>query len=484
MDYRNKYIKYKRKYIKLKTENQSGGKTIILKIPAGEGNNITITYNATYLDNTTKFYTLIKDFSIKYNDTDINLLYRSFIINTQFFIKKLFNKSEDKEDKLRNLGLRSANKYLFENCEKNKLAENNYEIGYNKNGEKLKEGKPNNHKDAKIFIESYYRKNICIHIQNSVLQKSEISYYHNIIKLYIELAIIHNYNKIELYKHIELTTVGADIEKINKKYFEIYKNIPKYIESNIDLNKIDLFINDEKKDITNKKIIFDSGNSGTTLIKKTMLKYLGIYREDGTIEPKYNNIVFQNFIKINSVGVNDKEGDHINPIKSNLIMINFKFTDKKLNNDKTYIIFCFETDTLPVDILLGQDTMQQLYEDGYSIKWKKTDEFDDKNLYIKSYNNLESNFSTIIETDYNRLTNIQKLEIFKSTNNFLNGKYFEIIGMTPDRINLFKEKLGIFYKKLKKNKRDLDDFFDKFYIEFGFNDRQAAIDLIINDIFA
>jgi hypothetical protein len=154
------------------------------------------------------------------------------------------------------------------------------------------------------------------------------------MKLYIELAIIHNYNKIELNKHKELNIAGADIDKINKKYFEIYKNIPKYIESDIDLTKINLFVNGENKDISGKKIVFDSGNSNFTLIKKEMLIHLGIYLSDETINPKYNNIVFQNFIILQTVGVNDKDKDtHINPKKSNLIMLSLQFTDKKLIND-------------------------------------------------------------------------------------------------------------------------------------------------------
>jgi len=483
MEYRIKYLKYKNKYIKLKTKNQFGGANIILKIPAGDTNNITISFDVRYDDEATKFYVIISNFNIKYNNTDINLLYKSFIINSKFFIDKLNIASDQK--KLNNLGSRSLNKFSFENCEENKLAENNYEIVYNKITEKIKVGIPNHHKDAKKYIESYYRKNICIHVENSSLQKSDISYYHNIMKLYIELAIIHNYNKIELNKHKELNIAGADIDKINKKYFEIYKNIPKYIESDIDLTKINLFVNGENKDISGKKIVFDSGNSNFTLIKKEMLIHLGIYLSDETINPKYNNIVFQNFIILQTVGVNDKDKDtHINPKKSNLIMLSLQFTDKKLINDKTYNIFCFVMDELPVDILLGQNTMQQLYEDGYSIKWRKSDQVNDKKIYIKEYLDFESNFQKFNTKKYEHLTPKMQDFIAKNIKNFLTGKYFEITGMTIDRINLFKENIKIFFKELEKNTSNLNSFFNIYYKYFDFDNEKNAIDLIVKDIFA
>jgi hypothetical protein len=457
MNYYDKYIKYKKKYVKLK--KSYGGNYELENYEINTSNNNIIKISYAY--NTFKNYIKIKNFTIHYNDIKIDTLHKKFMVNKTFFKNELNIKNKIKE-----LGKYSNNKYNFDECE-NTITPLEYLA--------IK-----NNTDVKTFIESYFRKNICIITQDDELLNSELVYYHEIIKLYVSLCIIHNYNKIELMKYnkLKLNPTDTQIIKINKKYDKIYKNIPKYIESDIAHDKISFNVNGSEILLASKnngidgnelKVIFDTGNSSISLISYKMLKYLGIYDDNNKPKPEMiNKCVFLNFGRTLIHGLSYT---HHAVIKTELILLKYKFTDPKLKNDKEYKIVCFPIDK--PDMLLGQNTMYQLYEDGYSIKWYNNREKGEKKRedYKQLFNELINDKSIIDDLLNGKVMTHQNIiDVCRIIIDICMGMFFDISDVNSSDIIHMRQKLNKFYKFINdptklnpKNKDYIYSIFENMY---------------------
>ena len=102
MSFYDKYLKYKNKYIQLKTEydNQLGGEkktyTKLLNPTDSIENQITISYK--YDDPISSYLIVINDFSIKIGTSDIPFLYKNFMVNEDFFYEYLDLKETNTEN--------------------------------------------------------------------------------------------------------------------------------------------------------------------------------------------------------------------------------------------------------------------------------------------------------------------------------------------------------------------------------------------------
>ena len=457
MDYQQKYIKYKNKYEYLKnfkylneninflTNDFVGGADtdceIVLDDPTST---LCIIISYSYSDQGPN-HKIIKNFKIvlhnKTNNTkeEAKLTFELFFVNNDFFENEI--NIEHNMVKKTELFKKKTTKYDFIKCENLNIPNNYFKI--------------NNDSDVKTFIVSYFKKNMCIINQSTKIFTSTLQHYHNLLELYITLCIIHQYNKIELVKF--------NSQNQGNRYNEIYKHIPKYIESDIDNNKIEFLVDNNKFiDVTqningingnNLKIIFDSGNASITLISSNFLKYLCYLDIAGNVNLSLKNKLYlEKFYKPGVCGIGGSTADAV----TNLYLLKFKFIDQKLNNEKVYSIYAFECNNPTYDLLLGQNTMSQLYDDGYSIKWHLT-----ISKGKRIIDDTLINYNRIINNDHtffiNRIPNhiiFQSLLInehqiiIKIINNFKIGLYFERLSITD--IRNIKTKLKSIYVYIKQ----------------------------------
>jgi len=442
MEYFDKYQKYKNKYLELKYKQIGGAKTPYqFSIPLQSGKVIVISYE---YDTRDRFLYTIYNFKICINDNDINLVNRNFMIN-KFFFDDYLNPTHQM---IQNYSIESPEPFNFDNCELINTPFTTIQYFRVINGDVREDN------CIRKFIESYFRKNFCIVIQNQSIMTTELVCYHNIMKLYIMLTIIHNYFKIEQTKLNDRDT---------QKYEKIYKNIPKYIESNIGHEKI-LFLVDNIMipmnrnrngiDGTTLEIVFDSGNSYRTLVGTRFLQYLGYYDAHGEPKQQYkNNLIFNKFLK-NMTGVTGTTDIG----ETDLILLSFKFDDPKLNNDKIYNITCYISDSSTYDILFGQDTIQELYEDGYSLKYhepkavgvKKIKE--NQGLFKKLQVPFNTNIMSKVLDDWAKGTySTTDLEtVVDMIHIFITGNSFEKSNIRTAEIIMIKENICLFIQKLSK----------------------------------
>jgi hypothetical protein len=315
MEYFDKYQKYKNKYLELKYKQIGGAKTPYqFSIPLQSGKVIVISYE---YDTRDRFLYTIYNFKICINDNDINLVNRNFMIN-KFFFNDYLNPNHQI---IQNYSIESPEPFNFDNCDNINTPFTTIKYF------RITNSDINEDNCIKKFIESYFRKNICIVIQNQSIMTTELVCYPNIMKLYIMLTIIHNYFKIEHTKLIDLN---------EQKYIKIYKSIPKYLESDIGNEKILFFVNNIAVPMTNIingidgstiNMVFDSGNANRTFVSVKFLQYLGYYNANGLPNKQYvNNVIFEKFIiAVRGVGGGSEFGE------TNLVLLSFKFNDQKLN---------------------------------------------------------------------------------------------------------------------------------------------------------
>lgn len=457
MEYFDKYQKYKNKYLELKYK-QSGGAKIPHEVcfPTLTTPSVEISISFEYDCLADEFIYNIYNFKIRIGTNDIRLVNQNFRINKYFFNKYLKNPSSAVIDKYRK---KEKTKFNFDNCE---ILNTPFTSAENF---RVVDSDENEDNCIKRFIESYFRKNICIIIQNQTIMTQSIVYFHGLMTLYIMLTIIHNYFKIEETKLRDL-----DVEK----YQKIYKSIPKYIESNIDNHNI-LFrsdnnsfinLNEDRNGINNLKIIFDTGNSTNTFVSPRFMIYLGYYNADGTPKRQYmNNQIFEKFL-YNIQGVTGNESGI-----SKLVFLSFKFNDPRLDNDKIYNINCIIKDNATTDILLGQTTMQQLYDDGYSIKWYKSANLgktfrSTKSIIYDEFKNVnfdDTIFYKLLERR-NSGEEIQELlpsleTIVDTTISFIQGNYFEINNIRPIDLIRIKENICLFLIEINTRYRSIKSTF-------------------------
>ena len=457
MEYFHKYQKYKNKYLELKYKQIGGAKTPYqFSIPLQSGKVIVISYE---YDTRDRFLYTIYNFKICINDNDINLINRNFIIN-KFFFDDYLNPTPQM---IQNYSIESPEPFNFDNCD-------NINTPFTtRKYFRITNSDINEDDCIKKFIESYFRKNICIVIQNQSIMTTELVCYPNIMKLYILLTIIHNYFKIE---HTKLTDLNE------QKYIKIYKSIPKYLESDIGNEKISFFVNNIAVLMTNNrygidgtklKIVFDSGNSNRTLVSVKFLQYLGYYDASGEPNQQYiNNVIFQKFmIAVKGVGSGLEIGE------TNLVLLSFKFNDQKLNNDKTYNITSVITNGAVADLLLGQDTILELYEDGYSIKYHKpfgtavSKIVKDQELFRKLLIPFDTNIMKKVLDDYTKGSyHAADMEtIVEMIYVFITGRSFEKSNIRAAEIIIIKENICLFIKSLNKKAYLRTKFYDIFSLK-------------------
>jgi hypothetical protein len=221
---------------------------------------------------------------------------------------------------------------------------------------------------------------------------------------------------------------------------------------------------------TDLDIIFDTGNDALTQVSSNFLKYLNYYSSKNSINQSLKNVkIFSNFVNISTAGLN---GGKSETIIGNLILLKFKFKDNKLNNDKIYKIFCFENPKLEnIGLLIGQDTLAELFDDGYSIKWKNYAVEGKKFIKdtIKNYNELlndaESIFKKPIQSsEFDK----QKLEeVVNIIYLFITGRYLEKTNFTHDNILKIKNDIKLYFQRLDVNENKNNINRDKIYNELG-----------------
>ena len=489
MNYEKKYLKYKEKYIQLK--KQYGGEITNYELKVeNEHDIINISYNSEPV-NATNLYYNIKNFKINITPAtggelkEINLPYNSFIVNQSYFNSKLDITEAKKQTKITFYSILQATKYDFTNCELSEVPDQYLKIGYHVASKANTVGTPDEFLPVKKYIESYYRKNICIYLENSELYESRLSLYHNIIKLITSLFIVNSYNKIEYYKYIQLKTAGANIVEINNKYFKIYQNIPKYIESNILNDKLQILSNGRVINNKGLNILFDTGNQSVSLISRKFRNELNIDRHGSIDYPLYEGrVVFRNFIKPAISGIGN------NPLEiTNLYCIKIKFIDPKLINDKEYTLYCFEANLgTTTDLLISQVAMSELYDDGYSIKWYKHDGDDGKarkGIQTGFYNNLLERVTIINQIDFTKINQQNYIDLYNYTIKFLSGTNFEIGNVDNTLINNVYPILKEIYTKIRVQRATqlYQDYFLSIANKYNFNKWEQGEDFIINRVF-
>ena len=486
MDFYDKYLKYKNKYINLKKSLIGGAPDIKCEFEikcsgfAKENDtditNIKISFEYNNYEKSLVNHKIIKNFDMKIkkrSDTDyssLKLPYNEFIVNNLFFENKL--NYEGKDIELNKLGIYTSDQLVMSECEKLMIADDFLKIIYV--GEKVKR-----------FIESYFRKNNCINLQSYEFFIS-LKNYKEILSLYIYLVIITQYFRIELFKKYLYDTKPEESKRIDYKYNVIYSHIPKYLEAEIPVDKIEFGFNSSTGIVWTNcnqtlngingndfKIIFDTGNSTSTLVSKKFLQFIGILDSSDNINPLYSSSVIKNFIKPKSHGIGGTSASK----QTNIFYLQFKFTDSKINNSKIYNIYCFNDDNPTFDVLFGQETMSALYDDGYSIKWHssvaaKSVRLGTSNILKKEfYNNLllkDPKINLILKFHnidiVDLIKNFQLFEEFQkyySTffllyfQHFITGKYFDTNNLSPIQINLIKNNLKPYYLNLLKLENEL-----------------------------
>ena len=296
------------------------------------------------------------------------------------------------------------------------------------------------------------------------------------------LTIIHNYFKIE---HTKLKDLNE------QKYIKIYKSIPKYLESDIGNEKISFFVNNIAVPMINNRygidgstinMVFDSGNANRTLVSVKFLQYLGYYNANGLPNNQYlNNVIFKKFIiTVRGVGGGSEFGE------TNLVLLSFKFTDQKLNNDKIYNITCIITNSPAADLLLGQDTILELYEDGYSIKYHKpfgiavSKILENQELFRKLLLPFDTNIMKKVLDDYNKgVYHTADLEtIVEMIYIFITGRSFEKSNIRAAEIIIIKENICLFIKSLNKKAHLRTKFYDIFLLRYDNTYNKECIDSI------
>jgi hypothetical protein len=474
----NKYLKYKNKYLELKN-SLIGGALVNYSItfksskPREEDITICYDYDQSQMNNKDTFVVQIKNFKILIGNEDIIFLYKNFAVNKNFFYNNLdlkkskesieyktrkFNlfdkqaKDENSPIKIKNLGENNTESYTFTDCENIEILDNYLKLSS---------------KDTNIkrYVESFLRKSLCSMTHTDNFIKSNLKHYPNLMKLYYSLIIISQYNKIVLNKQNDLIKYPGD-QKIISKYENIYKNIPKYIPAHI--NNTDLKIRDSKETYVNLSselnIIFDSGNDASTFISTKLLKYLGYLDSDNNINKSLlNKKIFTNFIKPGTLGVGGGETDSE---ITNLILLEFMFTSNKLNNDKIYKIYCYQSDSAQSDLLIGNDVLSILYEDGYNIKWKSFVSKGSKEITdnLKIYTDLCSSDSIFLQRPINTslYSKEDRLKIVHHIHTFITGKYLELSNLTASDIIYIKKIIKDYLIALNTNINK-----DTIYTEFG-----------------
>ncbi len=488
MNFYNKYLKYKNKYINLKTSLIGGNhdskcefEIICYGFTEEKDTDITkikISFDYDNYEKSPDNHKIIKNFDIKIkkrNDahySSLKLPYNEFIVNNLFFENKL--NYEEKDAEFNKLGIYTNDEFIMSVCEKIMISDDFLKVNYS--DEKIKR-----------FIESYFRKNNCINLQYYdffILLKN----YHKILELYLYLIIITQYFRIELFKKYLYDTKPTENKKITDNFDNIYSNIPKYLEARIPVQKIEFGINSSNGLIWNNcnktqneingnnfKLIFDSGNSGGTLVSPKFLKFLGILDSSGNINPEYSSNVIKNFIRPKSHGIHGSSSTR----QTNIFNLKFKFTDSKTFNDKIYDIYCYQEIDFPYfDVLFGQETMAALYDDGYSIKWHAS--YDNKyiNLNIQKKINNSNFYSDLLLSDpiknpilkfqknfYEIMSNEKEFQEFIDYipifviyfNYFINGRFFETSNLNISNIILIKEYFKNYYLNILEFENMVND---------------------------
>jgi hypothetical protein len=299
--------------------------------------------------------------------------------------------------------------------------------------------------NVKNFVESYLRKNFCIEklFETYFVQ---IYRFHNIIKHLMILFISSKYFKIMLNTN-------------NIRH--IFKQIPKYVNEHVDNNHIAFkgfvsvsnsleygadFIMNKFADGSKIDIIFDSGNDSNTYITTRLLKKLNYLRPDDMPQDQLiaNNTILNNFF-VSSLGVNDA-----NPVltRSKLCKLYFKFNSPRLDNNLEYTINAFIKDSTAYDILFGQDTMKQLFDDGYSIKYKvPRGSFIVPNDYVTS-------IRTIITNPIN-INSIQALSNVYYLLNSIKINFIDISLLTNQTINEIIRNSRAYFNTMSKFQKQL-----------------------------
>jgi hypothetical protein len=492
MSFYNKYLKYKNKYIQLKN-NQTGGVLtsyrVVLNPTVPVANQITLSYD---LDLPLAQITTIRNFNINIGGSDIQLLYKNFMVNKNFLYDYLDLKKDKDNMKLKEFKNKIqqalASQYIENNVDA-KIANYiiNNPVDYNFNDcesiiitdDYLKLNDKDT--DIKRFIESYFRKSICIMTQKDNFIQSQLKNYHNLLQLYYSLIIISQYFKIVFKKSDELRVANLDPERllqINKKYSEIYKNIPKYIPLSIGLDQIEMNtnnplifrkLNETHNGINDKMIIkFDTGNSSVTIISHKLLRYLGYYDAANNPDPALENTrIFSNFIRPSAVGAH---GGFALAANSNLILIQFRFVDNKLNNDKTYNLYCYPENNPGWDILFGQQTLHELFEDGYSIKYSdiKFDGEREMNKIKDLYKILNSANSPILTALQNSHPEINFNQCVNYIMNFSTGFYIQKSNLNVEDIIRIKKEISAYIQYIQTNHNSkLESFYNLLITSLG-----------------
>ncbi len=460
----SKILKYLEKTIKLREFKGGAPTPVTLSIDNRPDPNkhFYIKFNYEALASNPYMYN-ITDFEIKLENRVLDLPLNKFIINTMLFdaffnvegnigvIKSLFEKSATRAERVAHVmagvnymrskkqaedngqeippmpdainGFILVEKDKIENI--NKCEETQIANIYLTNNPAQTLG------ELKLFVESYFRKNQCFNIYSNPDYRTILINYPLLSLVYITSCITTNYFKVTLP-----SDAGDPVDQATKD--EFLKFIPKYIDAAIDNRDIQFNIftgmipdpaaadpaaggaGGEVAQIPNflmrsptqqYKIIFDSGNAGNTLVTTRFLQELGYLNPDNSPKDELINVkIFPGFIQ-SSVGV--VAGAQTKQL-TNIVKIDYKFVNPKLNMDKVFSIWAFVSDSPIYDILYGQDDMKILYENGYSIKWHhsklKSQALDSleasKNLYIPgSVNEYEELYNDLIDPTPIRLKN-------------------------------------------------------------------------------